>query len=249
MRMGLALCALLAALPARAEPAAPSAYVRLRDSDDDVRAAAAAELARDPQRGPRARAALTDALDDPSDRVRLTAAKALATYAEPGVLDALERLMKSEPSYEFRRDLAVALSTEPAHRKDPETTALLTWVLSDDPDALVRRAVAESLGARGDADALVAEKHAAAYDPDKLVRRAASAAVQVLAVTPKALAKKIEAPAADALEHCHPPYGICRCDGVVARAPACLLKVECQSRYREFLGNAAFACTWDGYPL
>jgi HEAT repeat protein len=244
----LALLALLAAWPARADQAETAAYERLRSASDDVRAAVCPELARPPLRGPRARAELLEALLDPSDRVRMAAAKALATFDERDVLGRIEQMIKTEPAAAFRRDLAVALSTEPARLHDPETTALLASLLTDDPSPEVRLALAKALAARDDRGALAAERRAAS-DPDKRVRAAADAGARQLdRPLPKARPWRPETPKADAVkgkDECPSPWGWCECDGPIKRPPKCMQRKECRVEVDTVL-QLGMPCTWDG---
>jgi HEAT repeat protein len=248
----LAAVFLAAALGARAADG-PSAFTRLHDDADDVRAAACAELARPPARGPRAYAALLDSFDDPSDLVRLSAAKAAATYEDGGVIPRIEQLFKNEPGANFRRELAVAFSTEPAHLHDPDATRVLTVVLAEDPSANVRRAVAVSLGLRHDVTALGATRQAALKDSDRLVRRAAQDTADILGrPIPRPKPKPVESPKEDGVkgkDSCPRPWSWCECKGIVSTKPVCLTRPECRDRYHSFADNPAFGCLWDGRDL
>lgn len=63
-----------------------------KNGSDEVRAAAALVLAKDPD--PQTLSALTDALSDPSDVVRIAALKALAARGDPKLLTSIEGAMK-----------------------------------------------------------------------------------------------------------------------------------------------------------
>ncbi|MEK7383676.1 MAG: HEAT repeat domain-containing protein [Elusimicrobiota bacterium] len=246
---------LLTAPGARADPEADTVYARLRDPSPAVRALVCAELSSGTLRGPRAEEALSAALErDLSDQVRLAAGKALATYLGSGPLSQLERSFKSEPGPDLRRDLALALSTEPARRDDPESTRILAETLAGDPSPAVRLAISAALGSRGDPRALPAVRTAATEDSDKEVRQAAAQAAALLArprPAPPRPAPRPE-PKPDAVkgkDSCLPPWGWCERNKAFQTVPRCLTKPECRDRCRNLPWIGGSPCTWDGQEL
>lgn len=247
----LLLAAALLASRAPAEDAA-SPFERLKAAQETAdRIAAAAELARPPHRGPAAYRALGEAMNrDLSERVRLAAAVAALTYPGGGTLELIGSFLKTEPGSAVRRELLVALSTEPAHFENPDATRLLISALADDPSVEVRRGAAEALGGRGDALALGAAGRAAEKDESKDVRAAARAAMLILAKPPKPRPKpKLpDPPKPDAVfgvDPCPRPWGWCSCAGAVKLKPKCLTRPECRSLQNE-MRNHGLACNWDG---
>lgn len=248
----LVAAALFAASAIRAEDAA-SPLARLKSNEEiSVRIAACAELARPPHRGAPAFSALRQAMErDLSERVRLAAAVAALTYPGGGTLGHIGQFLKNEPGDGVRRDLLLALSTEPAHFENPDATRLIMSALAEDPSVEVRRAAAAALGARGDALALGAVGRASEKDDDAEVRAAARRAMVILAKPPKARAKPngSDPPKPDAVfgvDPCPRPWGWCSCAGAVKLKPKCLTRLECRSRRNE-MRNHGLACNWDGH--
>lgn len=255
MRMLLAL--LLAASAAAAEPDIESTLSKLRDEPE---AAARVELVRalsaPPLRGPRAYQALAETMErDLSDAVRLAAAKAVATWPGGEPLERLDRFLKTENGPVTRRELVLALSTEPAHADNPDATRLLASLLLDDPVPAVRRGAAVALALRRDITAVGAARKAAASDPDKDVRAVAAKAVAVLEKPRPAKPKPKAAPAPkeDAVkgkDRCAPPYGWCECGyPVIKTPPKCLTKEDCIHLYRNSYRRNNLSCDWDGQDL
>ncbi len=255
--MGLLLALLLAPAALAAEADIADVLVKLRDEPEPAaRAAMIEELNKPPLRGPRAYQALVDAMErDLSDAVRLAAAKAVATWPGGEPLERLDKFMKTETGALTRRDLALALSTEPAHATNPDATRLLANLLLDDPAPAVRRGAAVGLALRGDISALGAARKAAASDADKDVRAVAAKAVAVMERPPKAAAKKKAPPPpkADAVkgkDKCSPPYGWCECGYPVIKTPAkCLTREDCRHLFLNSYRRNNLSCDWDGQDM
>lgn len=248
----IALLALGAAAPARTEDA-ETPLLRLRSAADPAdRARACAELASPPHRGTHTYEVLSAAMGrDLSERVRLAAAVAVISFPGGEPLKRAEAFLTSEPGAEVRRELLLALSTEPAHRDNPDATRLIASLLSDDPSSEVRGAAASALGARGDQVARGAAARAAQGDKDKSVREAASRALAALLAPPKAKPrpKPPQPPKPDAVfgrDPCPPPWGWCACGGAIRRPPKCLTPGECRSLQAD-MRRYDLACTWDGH--
>ena len=247
----LLLAALIAASPVRAEDAA-SPFERLKSaSEPSVRALACAELAQPPHRGPSALLALDEAMNrDLSERVRLAAAVAAITYPGGKTLGRIDSFLKSEPGAAVRRNLIVALSTEPAHAANPDASRIIAASLTDDPSVEVRLAAAEVLGERADVVALGAVGRASERDADKAVREAARRSMLILSRPPKPRPKpKLpDPPKPDAVfgkDPCPRPWGWCACAGPFTAKSKCLTPAECRSRQIE-ARNYNLDCKWDG---
>jgi len=252
MRALLLAAAMLTASFASAEDA-PAPISRLQSAQETAeRIAAAGELARPPHRGQEAYRALGEAMNrDLSDRVRLAAAVAVITYPGGATLELVGAFLKTEPGSAVRRELLVALSTEPAHFENPDATRLLVAALADDPSPEVRRGAAEALGARGDALALGAVGRASEKDENKDVRAAARGATLILAKPPKPRPKPKPPAAPDpngvfGVDPCPRPWGWCNCYGAIRLKPKCLTRPECRSRQNE-MRNHGLSCNWDGH--
>jgi hypothetical protein len=250
------LLPLLAAAAAAASPDPGELIAKLLDEPEPAaRAAIAAQLGREPLRGPRAYQALAEAMErDLSDAVRLAAAKQVVTWPGGEPLERAERFLKSESGPDTRRQLLLALSTEPAHAGNPDATRLLADLLLNDPAPAVRRGAAVGLALRGDITGVGAAKKAAEADPDKDVRAAAAKAVLIMQKPKKAAAKKaVEPPKENAVkgkDPCRPPYGWCECGfPVIKTAPKCLTKDECKHLYINSYRRNNLSCDWDGQDL
>lgn len=255
--MGALLALLLSAGSAAADPDAGEAAARLREEPEPaVRVELAQRLGRPPLRGPRAYAALAEAMErDLSDAVRLAAAGQVATWPGGEPLERVERFLKSESSPASRRALALALSTEPAHAGNPDATRLLAALLLEDDSPAVRRAAAEGLALRGDITGVGAARKSAGADPDKEVRASAARAVAVMLKPrkPAAAKKEPERPKENAVkgkDPCRPPYGWCECGyPILKSAPRCLTKPECARLYKDSYRRNDLSCDWDGQDL
>ncbi len=192
---------------------------------------------------------------DLSDVVRLAAAKAVATWPGGEPLERLDKFLKTEASASSRRDLVLALSTEPAHASNPDATRILAALLLDDPNPAVRRGAAVALALRRDLTAIGAARKAATADPDKDVRSVAAKAVAVLEKPPKAKAKKKAPPppkedAVKGKDKCSPPYGWCECGyPVIKTAPKCLTREDCRHLYVNSYRRNNLSCDWDGQDM
>lgn len=255
--MGVLLALLLAPAAFAAETDVSDALMKLRAEPE---AAARIELVRalsmPPLRGPRAYEALLETMErDLSDSVRLAAAKGVATWPGGGPLERLDNFMKAESGAMTRRDLVLALSTEPAHRDNPDATRLLANLLLDDPAPAVRRGAAVGLALRGDISALGAARKAASSDPDKDVRAIAAKAVAVMERPPKAKAAKKAPPppkpgAVKGVDKCSPPYGWCECGYPVIKTPAkCLTREDCRHLFINSYRRNNLSCDWDGQDM
>lgn len=247
----LLLAALIAASPARAEDAAsPQARLQTAAEPSD-RIRACAELARLPHRGPLAFQALDDAMTrDLSERVRLAAAVAAITYPGGKTLARIDSFLKSEPGAAVRRNVIVALSTEPVHFENPDATRIIASALADDPSVEVRLAAAEVLGERADPLALGAVGRASEKDADKDVREAARRSMMILSKPPKPKPrpKRSDPPKPDAVfgkDPCPSPWGWCACAGPFTAKPKCLTRDDCRRRQGE-ARNYDLECKWDG---
>lgn len=253
--MGVLLALLLAGAAAAEDVS--DVITRLRAEPE---AAARIELVkalnRPPLRGPRAYHTLTETMEsDLSDTVRLAAAKAVATWPGGEPLERLDKFLKTETGAMTRRDLVLALSTEPAHAGNPDATRLLAALLLDDPSPPVRRGAAVALALRGDVTAVGAARKAAASDPDKDVRAVAAKAVAVME-KPRTQAKKKAAPPppkADAVkgkDKCSPPYGWCECGyPVIKTPPKCLTREDCKHLFINSYRRNNLSCDWDGQDM
>jgi len=248
----LLLAALIAAAPARAQDAA-SPFTRLESAaEPSDRIRACSELALPPHRGPRAYQALNVAMDrDLSERVRLAAAVAALTYPGGQTLKHIGSFLKSEPGAGVRRELLVALSSEPAHFDNPDATRIIASSLSEDPSVEVRLGAAAALGARGDPLALGAAGRASERDENKSVRDAARRTMFILSKPPKPRPRpKLPIPPKpDAIfgqDPCPRPWGWCGCAGAVQLKLKCLTRAECRSLQAEMRRND-LVCRWDGH--
>jgi hypothetical protein len=253
-----ALLALLLATSAAAADADPGAVLaKLREEPDpSVRAELVLSLSKPPMRGPRAYEALCDAMErDLSDVVRLAAAKAVATWPGGEPLERVDKFLKAETGADNRRQLALALSTEPAHAANPDATRLLADLLLNDPSPSVRRGAAVGLALRGDITGVGAAKKAAEADPDRDVRTVAAKAVAVMQKPKKAGAAKAAPPppkenAVKGKDPCRPPYGWCECGyPVIKTAPKCLTKDDCKHLFNNSYRRNGLNCDWDGTDL
>lgn len=264
MLAALLAAALLAATPLSAAPASDAAaddaladaLLRLRSEPAaPARAALCADLARPPLRGPRAYAALAEAMErDLSDAVRLAAAKSVATWPGGEPLERLDKFLKTEAGPGARRELALALSTEPAHLANPDATRLLAALLLDDPSPAVRRGAAVGLALRGDTAGIAAARKAAASDADKDVRAVAAKAVAVMEKPRKAKPQPAAAPpkpgAVKGKDRCAPPYGWCECGyPVIKTPPKCLTRADCRHLFINSYRRNGLSCDWDGQDL
>ena len=247
----LLLAVLIAGAPARAQDAA-SPFERLKSASEPyARVLACAELAQPPHRGPRALQALDEAMNrDLSERVRLAAAVAATTYPGGKTLGRIDSFLKSEPGAAVRRNLLVALSTEPVHFDNPDATRIIVASLAEDPSVEVRLAAAEVLGERGDTVALGAIERASQKDADAGVREAARRSLLILSRPPKPRPKPKPPtlPKPDAVfgkDPCPRPWGWCACAGPFTAKPKCLTPAECRSRQIE-ARNYSLDCKWDG---
>lgn len=255
--MGTVLGLLLAAGACAAEAGLDDALLKLREEPEPAaRVEQARRLAAEPLRGPRAYQALAEAMErDLSDQVRLAAAKAVASWPGGEPLERVERFLKAENGAMTRRDLALALSTEPAHAANPDATRILAGLLLDDPSPAVRRGAAVGLALRRDITAIGAARKAAASDPDKDVRAVAAKAAAVLEKPPKAKAKPKAPPppkedAVKGKDKCSPPYGWCECGyPVIKTAPKCVTKDECRHLFNNSYRRNNLSCDWDGQDL
>ena len=257
--MGLWLlvwAALLTAVPARAVSAEDAALERLHAEDAAVRERACGELAHAHERGPRVYPALFLAMDrDISDRVRLAAAKAVITFTGNDALKRAQGFFQSEPGAQSRIELALTLSTEPAHMDDTGVTDLISALLADDPSPMVRRAAAIGLSRRGDTRGLPAVRRAAENDADKSARDAALQAVRVLTSRfpswPKNRPHQVKPPKPDAVkgkDSCPEPWGWCECNGPIKRSPQCLNRSDCRVEVDTVI-QLGMPCTWNGVPI
>lgn len=243
---------LLVAILANAQDAV-SPYTQLQSALEPAeRIRACAELAQPPQRSQRAYQALLVAMNnDLSERVRLAAAVAVITYPGGATLSQIDSFLKTEPGAAVRRELLVALSTEPAHFANPDATRIIVYSLTEDQSVEVRIGAAEALGLRGDALSLGAVGRASEKDKNKGVREAARRSMIILSKPPKPKPKpKLpDPPKADAVfgkDSCPRPWGWCRCAGAVTIKPQCLTSAECRTRNIELRRNG-LECRWDGH--
>jgi hypothetical protein len=248
---------LFIAAPAPAAGPADAPLAVLRDSKEPAeRIAACVALARDPARGTAAEAALSSAMTgDLSERVRLAAAKARATWFDSATVPLLDRFFGSEPDERVRADLAVTLSTEPAQTLNPDVTRVLGDLLSSDPSALVRRAAVRALLARDDTRVGPWLAHAIEKDSDAGVRAAATHAAKVVAARPapkKPRPPKPVEPSPEAVkgvDKCPEPWAWCECGvGAVVRAH-CLRRDECVRRDLDSYRPLGQGCSWNGVSL
>lgn len=252
-----ALLALLLAVPAAADADVGAALAQLRDEPDaSARIAVVRSLGKEPLRGPRAYQALAEAMErDLSDAVRLEAAKQVATWPGGEPLERVDKFLKAETGADTRRQLALALSTEPAHAANPDATRILAELLLNDPAPAVRRGAAVGLALRGDITGVGAAKKAAEADPDRDVRSVAAKAVAVMLKPKKGPPKKAapEPPKENAVkgkDPCRPPYGWCECGyPVIKTAPKCLTKDECRHLFNNSYRRNNLSCDWDGQDL
>ncbi|MDX6770389.1 MAG: HEAT repeat domain-containing protein [Elusimicrobiota bacterium] len=252
-----ALVALMLACAAAADDGVADALVKLRaEPEAPARVALVEALNKPPLRGPRAYSGLVETMErDLSDTVRLAAAKAVATWPGGEPLERLEKYLKTETGAMSRRDLVLALSTEPAHAMNPDATRLLASLLLDDPSPAVRRGAAVALALRRDITAIGTARKAAAADPDKEVRAVAAKAVAVLEKPPKAKAKKAAPPppkedAVKGKDPCRPPYGWCECGyPIIKTAPKCLTREDCRHLYINSYRRNNLSCDWDGQDM
>jgi hypothetical protein len=247
----LLLAVLIAAASGRSEEAV-SPFERLKSADEPyARVLACAELAQPPHRGPRALQALDEAMNrDLSERVRLAAAIAATTYPGGKTLGRIDSFLKSEPGAAVRRNLLVALSTEPVHFDNPDATRIIATLLAEDPSVEVRLAAAQVLGERGDTVALGAIERASTKDSDMGVREAARRSLLILSKPPKPRPKpKLpDPPKPDAVfgkDPCPRPWGWCTCAGAFTAKPKCMTPEECRYRQGE-ARNYNLDCKWDG---
>lgn len=238
------------ALPARADDATP--YTRLANSQEPAeRIAACVELAKPENRGTPAYTALHKAMGgDLSERVRLAAALGALTYGGGQTLAHIDAFLKTEPGPEVRRDLLLALSTEPAHFENPDATRILISSLQEDPSPDVRLGAARGLGLRGDALALIAVGRAAEKDEDKRVREAAKVAMKILSKPTKARPKPKgpPPPKTDAVfgkDACPIPWGWCACSGAIALKAKCVTGPECREMNNE-MRHRDLECHFNG---
>ncbi|MFE9499734.1 fumarate reductase/succinate dehydrogenase flavoprotein subunit [Streptomyces collinus] len=134
-------------------------------------------------------------LSDPDGGVRGAAVRALVSVDATA---AVARAAAAEPSREVRVTIAKALAgTGPA--ADPEVLLPALTGLAGDPDALVRAAAYEALGATGCPGPLAAHAEAALSDPAWQVRAGAATALAAAdpGVAVPALAKAVSDPNAD----------------------------------------------------
>ena len=244
----LLACALLASAPAGAE----TPFERLRSAAEPAdRILACGELAKPPHRGPTAYEALSSAMkSDLSERVRLAAAVAALTYTGGRTLADVDEFLKTEPGTDVRRDLLVALSTEPAQFENPDATRIIASSLAEDPSDEVRLAAARSAGERGDSLAIGAVRVASEKDASKAVREAARKSFLILTKPPKPKAvPKVAEPKNDAVmgkDPCPYPWGWCICSGVIKLKPKCLTREECAGLQSKMASNG-LVCRWDGH--
>ncbi|MBI4061879.1 MAG: HEAT repeat domain-containing protein [Elusimicrobia bacterium] len=245
----LAAALLLAAAPARAEePVSP--FERLQPAAEPwERILACAELAKPEHRGPRAYETLVALMrEDLSERVRLAAAVSLLTFPGGRTLGQVDAFLKAETGVAVRRELLIALSTEPAHLDNPDATRLIASALAEDASVEVRLGALEALGARADPLALGAIRRASEKDENEDVRDAARRLLRVLAKPPKSR-KKRAPPSPDSVfgkDACPRPWGWCHCSGAVKLKPKCLSRAECRSREIE-MAKSGLDCRWDGH--
>jgi hypothetical protein len=251
----LVFASLLAVSPARAATAEDSALANLHSEDLAARERACAELAREPQHGPRVYSALAAVMDrDLSERVRLAAAEALITFPGDDALTHAKVFLQTEPGSQSRVAFTAALSTEPSRLEDSGVTDLISAMLSDDPSPDERQAAALGLARRRDPRALPAVRRAAEKDADKSVREAARQAARVLSA-PHALTKstpwKPKPPKPDAVkgtDPCPDPWAWCECDGPIKRPPVCLKHDDCRIEVDTMI-QLGMPCTWSGLSI
>jgi hypothetical protein len=188
---------------------------------------------------------------DPSERVRLGAAKAVLTFPGDEALKRVRGFLQSEPGPQIRIEITVALSTEPSRAEDSGVTDLISSILSDDPNPEVRRAAALGLTRRGDPRALSAVRRAAENDADKAVRDAARQAARALSAprpsrpTPAFKPKPPKPDAVKGKDACPEPWGWCECDGPIKRAPKCMKRADCRIAVDTVI-QLGMPCTWNG---
>lgn len=255
--MGVLLALLLAPAAFAADDDLSAVLVGLRaEPEPAARVLLVRKLNAPPLRGPRAYETLVETMErDLSDAVRLEAAKAVATWPGGEPLERLDKFMKAESGAMSRRDLALFLSTEPAHAGNPDATRLLANLLLDDPAPAVRRGAAVALALRGDASVVGIARKAAASDPDKDVRSVAAKAVAVMTRPPKAKSKKKAPPppktdAVKGKDKCSPPYGWCECGfPVIKTPPKCLTREDCRHLFINSYRRNNLSCDWDGQDM
>ncbi|MEK7389830.1 MAG: HEAT repeat domain-containing protein [Elusimicrobiota bacterium] len=248
----LALCAALTAAPALSQDAEHIPLLRLQSSDPSERRVACALLASAAHRGPQAYRALLDTMRrDLSERVRLSAAAGIITFPGTEPIQHVEAFFKTEPGPAVRRELLIALSTEPTRLGDSEATRLIASLLAEDQSAEVRRTAADILGQRPGPAARTALLAASRADVDKEVRSLALRSLGALLSPPKTKKKSsaaLKPPKADAVfgvDSCLPPWGWCACVGAVRLKPKCVTKDECRDTRSE-MRRYDMTCDWDG---
>jgi HEAT repeat protein len=124
-------------------------------------------------------------LNHADEQIRWLAVSAChVRIAEPGVTEAVCAALHSDPAARVRAEAAEALGEAPERFEDLRVAA-------DDPDSIVREAVATAFGEIADRNALPWLTSAAHDDGDKLVREAAVAALGAIG-DPEALPVLLE---------------------------------------------------------
>jgi HEAT repeat protein len=110
-------------------------------------------------------------LNHADERIRWLAVSAChVRISQPDVTEAVSEVLRSDPAARVRAEAAEALGSTPDRFSD-------LFAAADDPDAIVREAVATAFGEIADRHALPWLASAARDDADKLVREAAVAAL------------------------------------------------------------------------
>ena len=198
-------------------------------------------------------------LSDLNDKVRLAAAAGVMSFEGSKSAALIEQLLHNEVSETVRRTVTAQIATAPAQKDNPEVTALLGKVLSEDNSSAVRMAALQGIEARGDKRALATLKTVGDRDPDPSVRRQAKKLQKSLSTQKKAASPSSKKPAkedVDAYEavkgkdYCGGGNGWCQCEhGMFKPRPRCVSKEDCRHTFENTYRSLGYSCKWDGQDV